>query len=257
MNYDVSLLKKRIARGINRIVLVEATCVNAGQSQSFDDAIHTANHKLTKEEDFILFIDVKRARLSGIKPLPQRIKSINGWEVVEDKDKGIREIAIPENIINGEKPDFIESKQLPKQKLWERKLLDLSLRNNLLNLRLTQSTIQLLSISLNTFEDALANGDEFQVLARPDEWSNSDSLSGVYQEINLSDPIVDLLKFDISHKRLRTYLTESELRSCLTKLYRSSRLSLEENGANTLYLALGFLKWYETPQSELARYAPI
>ena len=43
----------------------------------------------------------------------------------------------------------------------------------------------------------------------------------------------------------------------MTKLYRASRLSLEENGANTLYLALGFLKWYETPQSELARYAPI
>lgn len=34
-------------------------------------------------------------------------------------------------------------------------------------------------------------------------------------------------------------------------------MSLEENGANTLYLALGFLKWYETPNSELARYAPL
>ena len=32
---------------------------------------------------------------------------------------------------------------------------------------------------------------------------------------------------------------------------------LEENGANTLYLALGFLKWFETQESELARYAPI
>ena len=54
-----------------------------------------------------------------------------------------------------------------------------------------------------------------------------------------------------------TYLTESELKWNLTKLYRASRISIEENGANTLYLALGFLKWYETPQSELARYTPI
>ena len=102
---------------------------------------------------------------------------------------------------------------MTKQKLWERKLLDLSLRNNLLNLRITQSTIQLLSISLNKFEDAFADGEEFQVLAKPEEWANTNVKSGVYQQVNMSDPIVDLLKFDLSHKRLRTYLTETELKS--------------------------------------------
>ena len=40
-------------------------------------------------------------------------------------------------------------------------------------------------------------------------------------------------------------------------MYRSSRTSIEENGANTLYLALGLLKWYESPSSERPRYAPI
>ena len=120
-----------------------------------------------------------------------------------------------------------------------------------------EKNIQLFSINLSSFEDALAEGDEFQVLTKPDEHYNQNKNSGVYQAINMSDPIVDLLKFDLSHKRLRTYLTDTELKSGLTKLYRASRLSLEENGANTLYLALGFLKWYETSKSELARYAPI
>ena len=32
VNYDVSLLKKRTAIGINEIILVEATCMNAGQT---------------------------------------------------------------------------------------------------------------------------------------------------------------------------------------------------------------------------------
>lgn len=257
VNDDISLLKKRIAKGINEIALVEATCMNAGQKQTFDEAINLANYKLVKEEDFILFIDIKRARLSGIKPLPQRIKTPDGWEIFEDQKSVFRESLQPEAITDEGVIEITESNQFSKQKLWERKLLDLSLRNNLLNLRITQSTIQLISINLSSFEDALADGEEFQILSKPEEWTNPNKNSGVYQAINMSDPIVDLLKFDLSHKRLRTYLTDSEIQSALTKLYRTSRLSLEENGANTLYLALGFLKWYETANSELARYAPL
>lgn len=257
VNDDVSLLKKRIVQGINEITLVEATCMNAGHIQSFDEAINSANYRLVKEEDFILFVDIKRARFSGIKPLPQRIKTSEGWEIIEDKEVNTRESQEPDRIFDGGKIEIPESAQFTKQKLWERKLLDLSLRNNLLNLRITQSTIQLFSVNLGAFEDALAGGDEFQILSKPDEWYNPNKTSGVYQQLNMSDPIVELLKFDHTYKRLRTYLTEAELQSSLTKLYRSSRLSLEENGANTLYIALGFLKWYETPNSELARYAPI
>ncbi len=257
INYDISLLKKRSARGINEIAMIETTSMNAGKVQTFDESTNYANFKLVKEEDFILFVDVKRARFSGIKPLPQRIKTDDGWEIVEEQEVLERETIAPDNIIKESKSNQNNNDQFTKQKLWERKLLDLSLRNNLLNLRITKSTIQLLSLNLNSFEDALAEGDEFQVMAKPDEYSNQNQDSGIYQAINMSDPIVDLLKYDLSHKRLRTYLTDNELKDRLTKLYRSSRLSMEENGANTLYLAIGFLKWYETTKSELARYAPI
>ncbi|MGM0407920.1 MAG: DUF3320 domain-containing protein [Bacteroidota bacterium] len=256
INDDVSLIKKRTASGINEIGLVESTFMNAGQKVSFDEAMDAANYKLVNEDDFILFLDIKRARYSGIKPLPQRIKTNDGWELVEhEAEKWISEA--PEQI-NAEKYELDSSNiSITKQKLWERKLLDLSLRNNLLNMRVTQSTIQLVSITLNLFEDALAGGDEFHILPKPDEWANPLCISNVYQEVNKSDPIVDLLKHELSQKKLRSYFTEAELSKALTKLYRASRLSLEENGANTLYLAIGFLKWYETSKSELPRYAPL
>ncbi len=61
----------------------------------------------------------------------------------------------------------------------------------------------------------------------------------------------------MTQKRLRAYLTEAELIYGITALYRASRLSIEENGANTLYIALGLLRWYETPASEKPRYAPL
>lgn len=256
VNDDVSLLKKRTASGISEIGLVESTFMNASRSFSFDEAMNDANYKLVNEDNFILFVDIKRARFSGIKPLPQRIKTSDGLEIIEIQGTS-RLIDAPDGILV-ERLDLPEqSTSFTKQKLWERKLLDLSLRNNLLNLRVTQNTIQLISVSLGSFEDALADGDEFQVLPKPNDWANPLSISGVYQAVNMSDPIVDLLKHELAHKRLRSYLTEGELSSALTKLYRSSRVSLEENGANTLYLALGFLKWYETPKSELPRYAPL
>ena len=43
----------------------------------------------------------------------------------------------------------------------------------------------------------------------------------------------------------------------LKNIYRTTKSSIEENGSNTLFLALGFLKWYESDISEKPRYAPV
>jgi hypothetical protein len=83
VNDDVSLLTKRTATGIDEIVLIEGTFMNAGNTGGFDAAIQSANYKLLKEDDFILFIDIRRARFSGIRPLPLRIQTLNGWEIIE------------------------------------------------------------------------------------------------------------------------------------------------------------------------------
>src|SRR6185437_13604361 len=147
--------------------------------------------------------------------------------------------------------------EVSKKQVWERKLLDLTLRNNLLNLRITKNTLQLIFTQLPRLEDELSMGHEFQVLPKPTDWDNPLRNAGVYQSINVTDPIADLINHEFTQKRLRSYLPENELNASLTQLYRASRLSLEENGANTLYISLGMLKWYETRESERPRYAPI
>lgn len=48
VNNDITLLKKRVALGINEIVLVEATSMNAGNIEPFDDSIKSANYRLVK-----------------------------------------------------------------------------------------------------------------------------------------------------------------------------------------------------------------
>lgn len=255
---DVSFLTKRTADGINDITLVDISCAGLSDGADFDHAVKIANSRLLPSSDYILTIDVKRTRLSGIKPVPQRVQSGKSWVLKEEEaTTGNKIQAAPENISPYNLSGISSSVVITKQLLWERKLLDLSLRNNLLNVRITKNTLQLIPSNLARFEDALAGGDEFHILQKPDGWENPSYNFGLYQAVAKLDPVMSLIGAELEQKRLRSYLSENELNNALTFLYRSSRTAMEENGANTLYIALGLLRWYETPSSERPRYAPI
>ena len=256
VNDDVSLLTKRAAEGINEVLLVEATCMNAGTPQPFDAAVASANDNLKDTDNFLLFVDVVRARNAQIRPLPLRVIR-DGKIEIEDQIPTERDLTAPSSLSATDIIPNIDQVNVGKQTIWERKLLDLSLRNNLLNTRITRNTLQLISVRIGELEDALADGQEFQILERPQDWDNPLMSAGIYQALHASDPIIDLVKSELKQRRLRAYLTDEALRRSLTYLYRSSRLALEENGANTLYLALGLLKWLETPNSTRPRFAPI
>ena len=80
---------------------------------------------------------------------------------------------------------------------------------------------------------------------------------GVYIEMlsNLGT-FEDYINLESKHHRLHSLYNEKELNSSLTKIYRSAKTSMEENGASTLYLALGLLRWFEG-KSDVPRYAPV
>ena len=254
VNDDPSLLTKRLAEGINEILVVETTCMNAGSQASFDEACLSANRKLETDK-FNLFIDVYRARIGQIRPLPMRVATPGGWTLVDDTETE-RKYEAPDNL---SATDIVidQRDDVSKKTIWERKLLDLSLRNNLLNTRLTRETIPIISVNIHELEDALSANHDFQVLAKPSDWDNPLLSSGLYQSVKATDPVYELVQMELSQYRIRTYLEEDRLKQALTRLYRSSRTAMEENGANTLYLAFGLLKWFETPSSTKPRYAPI
>ncbi|NDV78321.1 DUF3320 domain-containing protein [Dysgonomonas sp. 511] len=255
---DASLITKRTADGINDITLVETTGMNMGVGADFDQAVRLADKRLVQLSEFILAVDIKRSRFSGIRPIPQRILNGQYWEIKEDESQASESVqsapqAVSRYDLSGIDTEIVVTKQL----MWERKLLDLSLRNNLLNIRVTKNTLQLIPADLPALEDALAEGSEFRIMHKPTDWDNPLYNFGIYQSVAQSDPIVELINSELSQSRLRSYLSEADLAKALTYLYRSSRTAMEENGANTLYLALGLLRWYETPASERPRYAPI
>lgn len=259
VNDDPSLLTKRMASGINEIILIEATAMNEGRSPAFDDAIQLAANHFADLSSFHYFIDVYRSRFAGIRPMPLRRKVGEKWEMIDHEENVDRnsDVNDPSTLGQSVKLNQVKEIHFGKQQLWERKLLDLSLRNNLLNLRITKTSLQFIPIPLNELEDAMAGGDEFQILAKPKDWDNPFRSAGVYQSLKSQDPMLQLVRKELTQKRLRVYLSAEDLDAGLTSLYRSARQAMEENGANTLYLAVGLLRWYETPSSERPRFAPI
>ena len=141
--------------------------------------------------------------------------------------------------------------------MWERKLLDLSLRNTLLNFRKSKTTVQLMTANLFELEDQIAMGEQFTIMARPKD------LDGIMGETNLfaidkdREFIEAIASSEFLHRKIRTFVDEQELEDVLKNIHRKARVLIEENGANSLFLALGFLRWYETDESQKARYAPL
>lgn len=255
---DPSQLEKRMSRGIHEMVVVECTAMCAGKSRSFDEAVTLAEHHVSNYGSFAFVIDVKRARSMGIRPLPVRVKTMDGFEVQHEdrKEKDVTD-ASQNKVEIFDLTDSSPKDQVTKLTQWERKLLDLSLRNMLINMRITKAVVPLLSSDVSILEDALSDGEEFRVMPRPADMSiNGDAVIPI-EALGDMGPFADFIALESKHKRLHSLYTEKELNSCLTKMYRSAKTSMEENGASTLYLALGLLRWFERKKDAAVRYAPI
>lgn len=254
---DPSALTKRTADGINLICPVECTLFAAGKTSDFDSAVKYANEELAESDRFELAVDIKRCRGNGIRPLPLTADGKYDFEGFGERQSS--EITDTPAMIDPSALRVADgtSRTATKQEMWERKLLDLSLRNSLVNFVPGSSNVQLVTADLGRLEDELARGESFKIMPAPSELSLALTDQKIYRAENDRELIASIAESEFASKRLRTFLKESELEAALKKLHRKAKLSMEENGANTLYLALGFLCWYETEKSTKRRYAPL
>ncbi|MCQ2247248.1 MAG: DUF4011 domain-containing protein [Bacteroidaceae bacterium] len=184
-----------------QLMVIESTALTRGEHLA--DAISQGETFISQNlSQLECFIDVCQARINRIRPLPHCIEKDGTWEIQEtpDYDTLFDELALKNPYeIHGVANDKLKSKQM----LWERKLLDLSLRNNLLNMKSGRHIVPL----------------------------KERSIKEILQHLQ-SETLVDDIK-------------EDENFSTAKELYRAARVSLEENGANTLFLSIGTLRWYE------------
>ncbi len=253
---DASFVEKKISRGIDEMLVLE--CTQAAQEKtSFEDAVRMAERNLADHSLFEMFIDIKRCRLERIFPLPARVEANGRWTF---DTKGVEHDECTMNLQEHDRYDLSKiqasNKELTKFDIWERKLLDFSLRNTLLNLYLRRKAIQFVSFEVNRIEDHLQDGEEYCIAEKPNVDFSLDPNERLVRS-KLHPQLRDLITNDIEHHRLHTYQTEAETKDVLKSIYRGARNALEETGANSLFLAIGTLRWYETPQSQTPRFAPL
>lgn len=261
---DFSQVAKRFHENVGEIAVVEATSIatisaeTAESSISFDEARKLAENHFNKPEDFNFFIDIKRTRLSNILPVPQRKFNAEGkleTPFEPDEANDLDNKLAPEHL------DIVPTKspegpvKLDKIRLWQNKLLNMSLQNTLLNFR-PRGCIQLIVPNLGFLEDGLAEGKEFIIDQYLPELGKAESDDHIFI-LDRTKATDNLLESEFKSRRLHTYLNEIETKKKIQTLYRNSRTSIEESGSNTLFLALGFLKWFETEESTKPRFAPL
>lgn len=258
INDDKTAITKRLSKGIREMAAVEATSVCKGSNIKFSEALNAGEAQLVQKEDFLLSVDVKRARTLRIRPLPL-LTNTTGVQLDEEAIKQTETAAMENCFEIGTiyQDELLQGKQpKTKQKIWERKLLDLSLRNNLLNLHITRNMLQLVDIDISHLEDTLSEGKSFSILPNP----NAEVLRKYNlfaQPLHNSSPLYQFANDELKHNRLLTHYHQQDLDNILVYIHKNAKQAIEENGSSTLYLAVGLLKWFDRKTPEQARYSPI
>ncbi len=256
VDFDPIRLRKRV--DLREIVVFDPTFATSRPSPEFDHTALEARKCLEDVDKYLCVIDIRRSRKSQVRPLPERVDSTSSAE--PNEAQSVQAPKLPSIPSQTEFTGKVEETETAASRLdrWQRKLLDLTLRNRLLNFKPTKKTLSLLCPDLPTLEDMLADGAKFSLLPKLREFSINDPRSATVHAQRTGDEAVNkALREEMQAKRLHFDLTEGELKSRLVDVFRSARTALEEGGSSALYLALGFLSWYETEGSETPRKAPL
>ena len=244
--YDVQALRKRCQ--LNELIVFETTLCTNKPPAKFSLAKQAAEDKLNNDADFVLAIDIKRARSARIKPLSD-IELVSGYQanvVVDDVELPVEIITdIPEqSFYSDDNPEIILDTPEARIENWKRQLLDLTMRNRLLNFTSRTRAIEINCNDIASLEDMLADHQQFKIISVDTLKLASDPRSEqLYLQQHQESLLTEQLQRHLSKKELIANTNDKKLTTDLLELYRTAKESIQESGANILYIALGFLNW--------------
>ena len=239
---DCETVGKYVSEGINNLAFFDVKDLFEGSNAAYTSSQSHFVQKL-KSGYYEYFADVKRCRLGGIAPLPLRGKSVKGYELIKETDlsddNAPAPLAEPGSL-------GIEGK-LPRNRQWERRLLDLTNKNALLNFN-GKNALHLCCADFNAFYSDFAEKKELRLKGGAIETEKFGA--------EISDTQKELFALE-NHRGIARVQTDDKLVSeCATRLFRRNREAGEETGVKVLYLAMGFLKYFGKEDGE-PRYAPL
>ncbi|GAA4129628.1 DUF3320 domain-containing protein [Nocardioides fonticola] len=223
--------------------LVETTLVT---DDSHDAPLANAHAAALRHLDgtsaVLAIVDVWRARRAQIRPLPARRVQADGSVEVHEyrpQEDAERRLVIE---YAGDRPDrAVADPAPPRVRQWKNSLLDLSLRNRLINYT------DRAGISVLAPEGLLPQIEDLVNAGRPLSLRAIDFVDAIDRERGVPNArTLDqgrLSSLLVEKQALFADLTSETYQSRLRSLAYKARTLEEETGANNLYLALGSLSW--------------
>lgn len=255
---DCSEVRKAIAA--KELITFETTLITQRPPATFDTAIKSALAATSeeKEREFEAVLDITRARSAQILPLASHD---HATQLAKQADVPTGPLPLPAA------PDFSnvateESEERPttpsgRVDRWQRKLLDLSLRNRLLNFKDSAQSVPFVCPDVPLVEDELADGKSLRVISLSDDDPVGERDAEIHRSRTNKDIAEEFAREALNRGEIVSTLTKRELTNRLTTIYRRVKNDMAEGGTNTLFLAVGFLRWKQKPEDPRILRAPL
>lgn len=261
---DAESLRKRIQ--LKELLVFETTLVTNSPTPQFSSANTFAEEKLAygQDDEFELMVDVHMARSHQIRPLALMDKSTM-LKTADVENCSIQPQSAGLELAPMDLPDFSDESisetdtdltSTTKLNIWQKKLLNLSTSNPLLNCKITQNNLAILCPDPAKLEDNLADNIKLSLVSA--EKVLDTKIDSNLRALRTGETLwVQQAKEALKSKQLLVNVPESKLSTQLIALYRKTKTILEEGGTNTLYLAIGFLNWRKKAKSDKIYHAPL
>lgn len=258
---DAARLRTQVQLG--NVLPLEATAATQSAPVPFDAAVAAAFQRLQDDDAFECAIDVRALR-TEYRPLPVRtVVQSSVAEAVENVPAGLAARVLARAAAAAARPEPASAPNPApadvelRFRRWKEKLLDLTLRNRLLNFRSdVKGAVQLAVPDVALLEDGLHANRSFELLPRPDPGPRDQRDAALAEK--RTQEVADAARLaDLQRHVVHSRHGPEELWTRARHLDREARTAIEEGGAAVLHLAIGFLRWYETGSSQEPRLAPL
>lgn len=256
---DPQILRQRIP--LKELILIETTLTTQHPPVSFSRAVAAGNDQMSISEDykFIAAVDIRRARAHRFNPISLKSPSLAPHDSANISEPEELELEDAPDL-DSNPPQYLEQSvpdDTPEGRVerWQRKLLDLSARNPLLNFRHGLSSLSILTVAPAELEDVLASGTKISIAPYP--WSQTRKQdSELHQQRTGEELKAAYVRDAFSKNQVLVDMPQNELDRRAVEIYRRAQTSLREGGSNTLFLAMGFMLWRSRENNRVYR-APL
>lgn len=251
LNDDHSLFVSYLNLG--RILTIDPVLLF--EKKLFSENVLSSKTEIIKNSQNLIYLDLKVTRSNNYLSLDYAfLDEESSTKIkIDERSKELENFSLDislkkEKIISGNlKFDF-----------YQKKLLDYSKSNKLINMKIGVSSFELLVPSIEELTYLFDNEEENLFLLSP---LNGIEVSKTFRkslfDIKKNKEIYERSKSELVRNQIELLLDEKDYSKTLYSLYKRSKFDIEESGTNTLFITVGIFAYKDDLKSKTTYYAPI